>query len=65
MSEGFDPDVVSKYERDTWSRCADSYSDTFAGITRETVPLVVEAGAIGPGSQVLEVGSGPGHVAQF
>jgi SAM-dependent methyltransferase len=65
VNEGFDPDVVSKYERDIWRRCADSYNDTFAGITRETVPLVVEAGAIGPGSQVLEVGSGPGHVADL
>jgi SAM-dependent methyltransferase len=63
MSEGFDPDVVSKFERDTWSRCADSYVETFAGITGETVPLVVEAAAIGPGTAVLEIGSGPGHVA--
>ncbi len=30
MNEGFDPDVVSEYERDTWSRCADDYVDTFA-----------------------------------
>jgi len=63
MSEGFDPDAVSKYERDTWNRCADSYSETFAGITRETVPLLVEAAKIGPGSEALEIGSGPGHVA--
>jgi SAM-dependent methyltransferase len=65
MSEGFDPDVVAKYERDTWSRCADGYIDTFAGITRETVPLLMEAGGIRPGSQVLEIGSGPGHVADL
>jgi ubiquinone/menaquinone biosynthesis C-methylase UbiE len=63
MSEGFDPDVVAQYERDTWSRCADSYVETFAGITGETVPLVIEAGEIGLGAQVLEIGSGPGHVA--
>jgi len=65
MSEGFDPDVVAKYERDTWGRCADSYGDTFASITRQTVPLLVEAGEIGPESQVLEIGSGPGHVADL
>ena len=40
MNEGFDPDVVAKYERDTWSRCAEDYVDTFAGITGETVPLL-------------------------
>ena len=39
MNEGFDPDVVTAYERDTWNRCADDYIDTFAGITGETVPF--------------------------
>jgi len=65
MNEAFDPDVVAQYERDTWSRCANSYVDTFAGITRETVPLLLEAGAIQPGSEVLDMGSGPGHVADL
>ncbi len=65
MNEAFDPDVVAQYERDTWSRCADGYVDTFAGITRETVPLLLEAGAIQPGSKVLDIGSGPGHVADL
>jgi len=65
MSEGFDPDVVAKYEHDTWNRCADDYIDTFAGITGETVPLLMEAARIRPGNQVLEIGSGPGHVADI
>ncbi len=65
MNEEFDPDVVAQYERDTWNRCADGYVDTFAGITRETVPLLLEAGAIQPGSKVLDIGSGPGHVADL
>ena len=65
MSEGFDPDVVARFERDTWSRCADNYVDTFAGITGETVPLLSEAARIQRGSQVLEIGSGPGHVADL
>ncbi len=63
MNEGFDPDVVANYERDTWSRCADSYVETFGGITGETVPLLVDAAEIRAESQVLEIGSGPGHVA--
>jgi SAM-dependent methyltransferase len=65
MNEGFNPDVVAKYERDTWSRCADNYVDTFAGITGETVALLSEAAGIQRGSQVLEIGSGPGHVADM
>lgn len=65
MTEGYDPDIIAEYERSTWSRCADGYIDTFAGITRETVPLLMEAGGIGPGSKVLDIGSGPGHVADL
>lgn len=65
MNEGFDPDVVAKFELDAWSRCANRYVDTFAGITRETVPMLLEAGGIRPGSQVLEIGSGPGHIADL
>lgn len=63
MNEGFDPDVVSEYERDTWSRCADSYVDTFAAITEETVARLVDAGEIQAGSRVLDIGSGPGNVS--
>ena len=57
------PDVVTQYERETSSRCATSYLDTFARLTGETVPLLLEAACIQTGSVVLEVGSGPGHVA--
>lgn len=63
MNEGFDPNVVVEYERDTWNRCANSYLDTFSGFTQETVSLLIEAGEICAGSKVLEIGSGPGHVA--
>jgi SAM-dependent methyltransferase len=65
MTEGFNPDAVAKYERETWGRCAEDYIDTFAGITRETVPLLMRAAGIQAGNQVLEIGSGPGHVAEL
>jgi SAM-dependent methyltransferase len=64
MVEPFSPDVVTQYERETWSRCAESYLDTFAALTGETVPLLTKAANIRGGSKVLEVGSGPGHVAR-
>jgi len=64
MSEAINPDAVTEYEHATWSRCAESYLDTFAGLTREAVPLLLEAAHIRSGSYVLEIGSGPGHVAQ-
>ena len=65
MTEDFDPDVVAEYERDTWNRCADDYVDTFAGITGETVPQLLKTAGIRSGDQVLEIGSGPGHVADM
>ncbi|MFQ5790795.1 MAG: class I SAM-dependent methyltransferase, partial [Acidobacteriota bacterium] len=63
MSEEISPDVVTQYERETWSRCAESYLDTFAALTGETVPLLLEAAEVRSGRHVLEIGSGPGHVA--
>lgn len=65
MNEEFDADTVTAYERETWGRCADDYIDTFAGITSETVPLLIESAGIRSGSEVLEIGSGPGHVADM
>ncbi len=62
MSE-IDPCVVADFERETWGRCAESYLDTFSGITRETVPILIEAADIRPGRTALDIGSGPGHVA--
>lgn len=63
VSREMNPEVVTQYERETWSRCADSYLDTYAVLTRETVPLLTEAIQTGNGRRVLEIGSGPGHVA--
>jgi len=63
MSEEINPDVVTQYEHATWSRCAESYLNSFAGLTREAIPLLLEAAHIRSGSHVLEIGSGPGHVA--
>lgn len=65
MDSRFDPDTVSNYERETWSRCADSYLDTFAGLTGQTAKILVQNANICEGTEVLEIGSGPGHVADL
>mgnify|MGYP000271213644 CR=1 FL=1 len=64
MIDNTEADVITNYERETWTRCADSYVNTFAGITNEAVPKLVEMGDIDTGSNVLEIGSGPGNVAK-
>lgn len=61
--DAINPDVVTQYEHETWSRCAESYVDTFARLTGETLPWLRKAAVIEPGHTVLEIGSGPGHVA--
>lgn len=63
MTNTFEPDVVHQFEHDTWSRCAEGYLDGFAGLTRETLPSLVEAGGAKGDQRVLEIGSGPGHIA--
>ena len=63
MQNEVDPDVVHQYEHETWTRCAATYLDHFAGLTRETVPLLRDTAGIRSGSIVLDIGCGPGHVA--
>jgi ubiquinone/menaquinone biosynthesis C-methylase UbiE len=63
MEQPTDADAVHRYEHETWTRCAATYLDHFAGLTRETVPLLRDAAKIQTGSTVLDIGSGPGHVA--
>ena len=64
MTEAQDADYVHRYEHETWTRCAEEYLDGFAGLTRGTLPLLIEAARVGPGRRVLEIGSGPGHIAE-
>lgn len=55
MSEGFHPSVVMEYERETWTRCGDNLANTFAGITGETVPLLLKAAGVRPGSRSMPI----------
>ena len=63
MSDGFSVERVQEYEHRTWDRCSKKYLDGFAELTKETIPLLVEGAEIDRDDQVLDLGSGPGHVA--
>lgn len=65
MGDNAELENITNYERDTWTRCAESYSGTFAGITNEAVPELIKLGDIGSESHVLEIGSGPGNIAKL
>jgi ubiquinone/menaquinone biosynthesis C-methylase UbiE len=61
--DNFDPQEVAGFEHATWSRCAGTYVEGFGAMMCEAVgPLLDEAG-ISAGSQMLDVGTGPGLVA--
>lgn len=60
MEQIIDSAAVSRFENETWSRCADSYPDTFHLLTGRTIPLLVGAAGVRPGTRVLDLGAGPG-----
>ena len=63
MTDQLNADVVSQYELETWTRCAEAYLSHFADLTGETVQLLWDAARIRTGNKVLDLGCGPGHVA--
>jgi len=58
-----DPETVARFENDTWSRCAESYADTFHLLTAQAVPFLAAAAAVESGRRVLDLGSGPGDAS--
>ena len=60
-----DPDAVARVERETWNRSAPSYMDSAAELTKHALPILIEACRLTPASRAIEVGCGPGHVANM
>ena len=60
MEQIIDPGTVSQFENETWSRCAETYADTFHLLTGKTIPLLVNAAGVRRGTRVLDLGAGPG-----
>jgi len=51
------------FERAGWERAADHYGDAFGSLTSQTIPALLRAAAVGRGTRLLDVASGPGYVA--
>ncbi|MEE1808313.1 class I SAM-dependent methyltransferase [Streptomyces sp. BE133] len=49
-------------ERRIWEGRAESYARTFARLCAHTVPALLDAAAVGPGTRMLDVGCGSGSV---
>lgn len=53
----------SAFEHDAWMRQADGYQAHFGGVVEQIVRPLLDAAAVGPGSDLLDVASGPGYGA--
>ena len=52
-----------EYERAMWAGRADTYANSFAKLCAYTVPRLLDAAGVGDGTELLDVGTGPGTVA--
>ena len=55
--------AFARFEIAGWEDRADAYDDFFAPITSSVIDDLITTADIGPGSHVLDVGTGPGYVA--
>jgi SAM-dependent methyltransferase len=51
------------HERHMWAGAADAYAGSFAALCAATAGALLDAAAVGAGTRVLDVGTGPGTVA--
>lgn len=58
-----DPDQVTRFEQETWQRCASTYVDGFGALVGESIPALLDAAGVTNGVRVLDIGTGPGLVA--
>jgi SAM-dependent methyltransferase len=58
-----DPDAFNAFEAAGWEERPAGYDDFFGAITTRVVGPLLDAAAVGPGTRVLDVATGPGYVA--
>jgi 2-polyprenyl-3-methyl-5-hydroxy-6-metoxy-1,4-benzoquinol methylase len=61
MADG--ADEFKAFEAAGWSRRASTYGRVIGAITARFVEPLLDAAGVGPGMRVLDVATGPGHVA--
>ena len=58
-----DPDAFNAFEAGIWETKAAGYDSFFGGITSRLIEPLLDAAAVGAGTRVLDVATGPGYVA--
>ena len=58
-----DAEDFGAFEHRGWQQAADRYEDAFAALTAQSIEPLLDAVGAASGTHVLEVASGPGHLA--
>ena len=56
-------DSFTRFEHEGWVRVADRYDSVWASLTRQFIPLLLDAVGVTRGMPVLDVACGPGYLA--
>lgn len=59
----WDPARFDRFERAGWAQRATAYDEGFSALTGHVINPLLDAARVAAGMRVLDVGSGPGHVA--
>jgi SAM-dependent methyltransferase len=59
----FDPDAFNAFEAASWNERAETYEELAGRVTGRLVEPLLDAAAVGAGTRLLDVGTGPGHIA--
>jgi SAM-dependent methyltransferase len=62
-SQAVDADAFDRFEAASWDQRAAGYERFFVSLTTQTIGPLLDAAGVGPGTRVLDLASGPGHVA--
>lgn len=57
------PDAFREFERAGWEAVPAQYDDGFADLTPQAADSLLDATGVGPGTDLLDVATGPGYVA--
>jgi len=61
--ESIDTEAFRAFERAAHGRLADTYDDLFTAVTAGAIAPLLDAAKVGAGTRLLDVASGPGHLA--
>lgn len=56
-------DEFTRFEHAGWERVADKYDSTWAAVTRQFIPFLLEAISVSAGVELLDAACGPGYLA--